>query len=113
MAEDDTPDAAGHIQFGDSIQPVRKSSRVADDIVAMEASASEKSRPVDDEEQARRIAEEDLHTHRKQVSSPISPNIVGRNRRSGVTNGRIQTYSGFVLLWLSFQSVGVIYGDIG
>ncbi|EHK25580.1 uncharacterized protein TRIVIDRAFT_145062 [Trichoderma virens Gv29-8] len=44
---------------------------------------------VDEEEKARRIAEEDLQGHRK------------------------QTYSGFLLVWLSFQATGVIYGDIG
>ncbi|KAL7939911.1 potassium transporter domain-containing protein [Trichoderma chlorosporum] len=44
---------------------------------------------IDEEEKARRIAEEDLQGHRK------------------------QTYSGFLLFWLSFQAAGVIYGDIG
>ncbi|KND89681.1 Potassium transporter 5, partial [Tolypocladium ophioglossoides CBS 100239] len=42
-----------------------------------------------DEEKARRIAEHDLQGSRK------------------------QTYSGLVLVWLSFQATGVIYGDIG
>ncbi|KAH6609144.1 hypothetical protein Trco_002490 [Trichoderma cornu-damae] len=44
---------------------------------------------LDEEEKARRIAKEDLQGHRK------------------------QTYSGFLLAWLSFQATGVIYGDIG
>ncbi|EHK39384.1 hypothetical protein TRIATDRAFT_231229 [Trichoderma atroviride IMI 206040] len=44
---------------------------------------------LDEEEKARRIAEKDLQGHRK------------------------QTYSGFLLVWLSFQATGVIYGDIG
>lgn len=44
---------------------------------------------IDEEEKARRITEEDLQGHRK------------------------QTYSGFLLFWLSFQATGVIYGDIG
>ncbi|KAL7917202.1 potassium transporter domain-containing protein [Trichoderma austrokoningii] len=44
---------------------------------------------LDEEEKARRIAEEDLQGHRK------------------------QTYSGILLVWLSFQATGVIYGDIG
>ncbi|KAL7909037.1 potassium transporter domain-containing protein [Trichoderma velutinum] len=44
---------------------------------------------IDEEEKARRITEEDLQGHRK------------------------QTYSGFLLAWLSFQATGVIYGDIG
>ncbi|WKT53986.1 Potassium transporter [Fusarium oxysporum f. sp. vasinfectum] len=43
----------------------------------------------DDEEKARAIAENDLQGSRK------------------------QTYGGMVLLWLSFQATGVIYGDIG
>ncbi|KAJ6444714.1 potassium transporter [Purpureocillium lavendulum] len=44
---------------------------------------------VDDEEKAKRIAEKDLQYSRK------------------------QTYSGLLLVWLSFQATGVIYGDIG
>ncbi|KAK9438325.1 potassium transporter [Metarhizium brunneum] len=44
---------------------------------------------IDDEEKAKEIANEDLQASRK------------------------QTYSGVVLLWLSFQATGVIYGDIG
>ncbi|KAI1166354.1 potassium transporter [Nemania serpens] len=43
----------------------------------------------DDEERAQRITEQDQGAHRK------------------------QKYSGLVLLWLAFQSTGVIYGDIG
>ncbi|KAL3957317.1 hypothetical protein ACCO45_007895 [Purpureocillium lilacinum] len=42
-----------------------------------------------DEERAREIAEQDLGTSRK------------------------QEYSGMLLVWLSFQATGVIYGDIG
>ncbi|KAK3942799.1 potassium transporter 5 [Diplogelasinospora grovesii] len=42
-----------------------------------------------DEEKARRIADEDLNQKKK------------------------QTYGGFMLAWLSFQSIGTIYGDIG
>ncbi|KAK6444848.1 hypothetical protein FP744_10001096 [Trichoderma asperellum] len=44
---------------------------------------------LEEQEEARRIAEEDLQGHHK------------------------QTYSGFLLLWLSFQATGIIYGDIG
>ncbi|KAK0750796.1 potassium transporter-domain-containing protein [Schizothecium vesticola] len=44
---------------------------------------------LDNEEKARKIAEEDLSQKRK------------------------QEYTGVVLLWLSFQSAGTIYGDIG
>ncbi|KAK3897063.1 hypothetical protein C8A05DRAFT_20094 [Staphylotrichum tortipilum] len=50
---------------------------------------SELSHDLDEEERARRIAEQDLNQKKK------------------------QTYSGFLLLWLSFQSAGTIYGDIG
>ncbi|KAK2612025.1 hypothetical protein QQS21_001990 [Conoideocrella luteorostrata] len=44
---------------------------------------------IEDEEKARAIANEDLQGPRK------------------------QTYSGTVLVWLSFQATGIIYGDIG
>ncbi|CAJ2506857.1 Uu.00g080430.m01.CDS01 [Anthostomella pinea] len=53
------------------------------------SSASEKPLDIDDEENARRIADHDLNQSHK------------------------QRYSGVVLLWLAFQSTGVIYGDIG
>ncbi|KAL8371537.1 hypothetical protein RB595_001364 [Gaeumannomyces hyphopodioides] len=55
------------------------------------AGLSEKSRqPADDEEQGRRAANQGHHHE-----------------------SRKQTYSGLVLLWVSFQATGVIYGDIG
>ncbi|KAK7935435.1 hypothetical protein PG985_000930 [Apiospora marii] len=50
---------------------------------------SEGSQRVDDLERAKRLDQEDLGT------------------------GHAQSYHGKLLIWLSFQSVGVIYGDIG
>ncbi|KAK8046464.1 hypothetical protein PG996_014528 [Apiospora saccharicola] len=50
---------------------------------------SDKSQRVDDLERAKRLDQEDLDT------------------------GHAQNYHGSLLVWLSFQSVGVIYGDIG
>ncbi|OIW33740.1 potassium transporter [Coniochaeta ligniaria NRRL 30616] len=80
--------ASSNIQFDDSILPVGQGQRVAS--AEKRSSVYEKhSTELDDEEKARQIAGEDLHGSRK------------------------QKYSGLVLLWLSFQSVGVIYGDIG
>ncbi|KAH8909965.1 potassium transporter [Coniochaeta sp. PMI_546] len=80
--------ATPKIQFDDSILPAAQEQRVAS--AEKRSSVYEKhSTELDDEEKARQIANEDLHGSRK------------------------QKYSGLVLLWLSFQSVGVIYGDIG
>ncbi|KAI8632605.1 potassium transporter [Xylariaceae sp. FL1651] len=54
-----------------------------------DSTGSEELHHIDDEERAQRIANADASQNRK------------------------QTYGGLVLLWLAFQSVGVIYGDIG
>ena len=31
----------------------------------------------------------------------------------GASSNAVKTYTGWMLLWLSYQSTGVIYGDIG
>ncbi|PNY25647.1 Potassium transporter 5 [Tolypocladium capitatum] len=67
----------------------RNRHEVNDDTSVSPVALSDKLADVDDEEKARRIAERDLQGSRK------------------------QTYSGLVLIWLSFQATGVIYGDIG
>ncbi|KAK8066057.1 hypothetical protein PG997_012804 [Apiospora hydei] len=53
------------------------------------SNTSEKGQTVDDVERARRLDQEDFG------------------------NNHAQTYHGSLLFWLSFQSLGVIYGDIG
>lgn len=69
MAEEDVSEPARGIQFSDGIQPARTNSHApgVDDTAAKDTSTSEKTLPIDDEEQARKIADEDLNTHRKQV----------------------------------------------
>ncbi|KAM0454332.1 hypothetical protein ACHAPV_008411 [Trichoderma viride] len=71
-----------------------------DKLSTSETEPSEKTADpdLDEEEKARRVAEEDLQGH------PIAVNASLISR---------QTYSGFLLVWLSFQATGVIYGDIG
>jgi KUP system potassium uptake protein len=76
-----------HIQFGEEIQPARTTASKA--YTKDLASFSEKSAGVDLEERAVQIANEDLN-HKKK-----------------------QTFTGWVLMWLAYQSTGVIYGDIG
>ncbi|UKZ75135.1 hypothetical protein TrVFT333_002808 [Trichoderma virens FT-333] len=78
----------------EQIAPVARANAAPRGDAKLSASETEPSEKmsdldVDEEEKARRIAEEDLQGHRK------------------------QTYSGFLLVWLSFQATGVIYGDIG
>ncbi|KAJ9154879.1 Potassium transporter 5 [Pleurostoma richardsiae] len=78
------------IQFDDAILPIaQRTSATSKSRETVQFTPSEKARSIDDEERARQIAEEDLNRRHK------------------------QTYSGFTLLWLSFQATGVIYGDIG
>ncbi|KAK3316900.1 potassium transporter-domain-containing protein [Apodospora peruviana] len=87
MAErNDDEITSARIQFADGISPwagEKKSSPVAS--AFLERSLDD----IDQEEKARRIAETDLNQKKK------------------------QTYGGFMLAWLSFQSIGTIYGDIG
>ncbi|KAM3068697.1 hypothetical protein ACMFMG_010875 [Clarireedia jacksonii] len=77
-----------HIQFGDEIKPV-KSHGVPYTDVLRESKVSQRVTSHDLEEKAVQLANEDLNTKRK------------------------QTYRGWTLLWLAYQSTGVIYGDIG
>ncbi|KAK8058977.1 hypothetical protein PG994_009425 [Apiospora phragmitis] len=56
---------------------------------------SEKSQRVDDLERAKRLDQEDLDNGNAQLT------------------WKDKKYHGNILLWLSFQSIGVIYGDIG
>jgi hypothetical protein len=62
------------VQFADSATGARKLSQLATDTAVKDASSSEKSRQIDDEEQARRIAEDDLHAGRKQVRASTDYN---------------------------------------
>ncbi|KAK0615272.1 potassium transporter-domain-containing protein [Bombardia bombarda] len=87
MAERDD-NASPHIQFADGIQPVKTNTRSKASPVGSGLFV-EKGIDIDHEERARKIAEEDFGQKKK------------------------QTYSGFMLAWLSFQSIGTIYGDIG
>ncbi|KUJ20933.1 putative potassium transporter 5 [Mollisia scopiformis] len=84
-------EAAQHIQFDDAIYRVRTagSSRVFKK-EGMTPSLSEKPTSYDEEGlNAAQIADEDLNRKKK------------------------QTYTGWMLIWLAYQSTGVIYGDIG
>ncbi|KAK8111532.1 potassium uptake protein [Apiospora kogelbergensis] len=67
---------------------------------------SDISRRVDDVERARRFDREDLNKDNTQVVSPSFLEEIYQLTRK-------QHYHGRILLWLSFQSIGVIYGDIG
>ncbi|CAG8951915.1 hypothetical protein HYFRA_00005719 [Hymenoscyphus fraxineus] len=77
-----------NIQDEDEIRSVNSHTR-ADSPVRRDASILEKDNDRDIEEQAIQIANADLNSRNK------------------------QTYTGWMLLWLSYQSTGVIYGDIG
>ncbi|KAI0157556.1 potassium transporter [Xylariaceae sp. FL1272] len=66
-------------------------------------SASENRDITDDDERKARIAFEDANRSHKQSPCDIAD----------PATARLQTYSGLVLIWLAFQSTGVIYGDIG
>ena len=57
-------------------------------------------------ERARRFDREDLNKDNTQVVSPSFLEEIYQLTRK-------QHYHGRILLWLSFQSIGVIYGDIG
>ncbi|KAK0733055.1 potassium transporter-domain-containing protein [Lasiosphaeria miniovina] len=77
-----------NIRFEDDIQPVKRKQPA----VAAPLALSEKELSVhdlDQEERARKITHDDFALKKK------------------------QTYTGFTLAWLSFQSIGTIYGDIG
>ncbi|KAK5653067.1 hypothetical protein OQA88_9353 [Cercophora sp. LCS_1] len=82
-AQEDEPPS--HILFADDIHPARQQT-----IVGIDGPFEKQlSHDVDQEERARKFEELDRNQKKK------------------------QTYSGFLLIWLSFQSTGVIYGDIG
>ncbi|CAD6442667.1 46d617b6-b905-4ce3-b3ef-7f9893f81754 [Sclerotinia trifoliorum] len=84
-------DPAQQIHFGDEIKPMRsnRSNRLAFSDVLAESKVSQAATSHDFEEKALEIANEDLNKKKK------------------------QTYTGWMLMWLAYQSVGVIYGDIG
>ncbi|APA10178.1 hypothetical protein SS1G_07398 [Sclerotinia sclerotiorum 1980 UF-70] len=83
-------DPAQQIHFGDEIKPMRsnRSNGLAFGDVLAESKVSQAATSHDFEEKALEIANEDL-------------------------NKKKQTYTGWMLMWLAYQSVGVIYGDIG
>jgi KUP system potassium uptake protein len=85
MAESDT---IQRVQFGDGLHPVRSTGATPYSTGLKEQSISEKA-AYDPEDSAARIADDDLNRKKK------------------------QTYSGWMLLFLAYQSTGVIYGDIG
>ncbi|TVY88032.1 Potassium transporter [Lachnellula willkommii] len=81
-----------HVQFGEDIQPVKtkNSSTVYSQAHNDHPALNEKEEAVDLEDRvAVEIANEDVNKKNK------------------------QNYTGWMLLWLSYQSTGVIYGDIG
>ncbi|TGO17368.1 hypothetical protein BTUL_0018g00350 [Botrytis tulipae] len=84
-------DSPQHIQFRDEIKPVRsnRSNGLAFGDVLAESKVSQMASSYDFEEKALEIANEDLNKKKK------------------------QTYTGWMLMWLAYQSTGVIYGDIG
>ncbi|KAH7139760.1 potassium transporter 8 [Dactylonectria estremocensis] len=83
MSEEDAVEPASRVQFDDGIHPVQSGPR--DSIVNRPSNASR----LEDEEKANRIADTDGNLKHK------------------------QNYSGLLLLWVAFQSTGIIYGDIG
>ncbi|KAK3381774.1 potassium transporter-domain-containing protein [Podospora didyma] len=86
-AEGDSPPA--HIQFADGIAPARAKPSAAVPGLFEKDLKDLSNHDLDQEERARRIADEDRQQKKK------------------------QTFTGFTLVWLSFQSIGTIYGDIG
>ncbi|KAF7879587.1 hypothetical protein EAF04_000782 [Stromatinia cepivora] len=84
-------DPTQRIHFGDEIKPMRsnRSNGLAFGDVLAESKVSQAATSHDFEEKALEIANEDLNKKKK------------------------QTYTGWMLMWLAYQSVGVIYGDIG
>ncbi|PQE18635.1 potassium transporter protein [Rutstroemia sp. NJR-2017a BVV2] len=78
-----------HIQFGDEIKPVKSNAAPPYTAVLRDSKVSQRITSHDLEEKAVRLANTDLNTKKK------------------------QTYTGWMLLWLAYQSTGVIYGDIG
>ncbi|KPM46354.1 Potassium transporter 5 [Neonectria ditissima] len=87
MSDEDAIKPVGDIQSGDATS--RDPARRRDNIVDEQSKKSEDRATLDDEEKANRIAHDDLNAKHK------------------------QTYSGLLLLWVAFQSTGIIYGDIG
>lgn len=73
------------------------------------------------EERAKQLRDADLNPHRKQVSLFIFLYLrvflllkISSHQFSPLTLSLSpQTYHGFILLWVAFQSTGTIYGDIG
>ena len=81
-------DTIQRVQFVDGMHPVRSAGATAYSNGPKEQSISEKA-VYDPEDSAARIADDDLNRKKK------------------------QTYSGWMLMFLAYQSTGVIYGDIG
>lgn len=102
MADSET---SPRIQFGEDIHPVKTSTSK---VYNKDASLSEKN-GFDVEDRALQIANADLNQKKKQVSEsrPIS-GVSG-----SAFNWLVKTYTGWMLMWLAYQSTGVIYGDIG
>lgn len=96
-----TPDS----QSGEEIKHAKKSSDVNE---YEDPSLSEKVESYDLDEEAVRIADEDLNRKKKQVWGYLKV-----LQASWILIRCSQTYKGWMLLWLAFQSTGVIYGDIG
>jgi KUP system potassium uptake protein len=105
MADQDSIQQQSHIQFGDEIRPVKSNGAPPYTTVLRDSKVSQRITSHDLEEKAVRLANEDLNTKKKQVRCAF-PRHFSANRTK-------QTYSGAVLLWLAYQSTGVIYGDIG
>ncbi|ORY70059.1 potassium transporter-domain-containing protein [Pseudomassariella vexata] len=89
MAEDDAIESVRRTSSGTGALRLTSPKSSINTGQKQSSALSEKTHDIDDEERARRIAEVDLDQHHKQA------------------------YRGPLLLWLSFQSIGVIYGDIG
>lgn len=77
---------AHHIQFGEDILPAKSRNSA---VWKKDLALSEKVVDADPEEHAVRVADKDANRKRKQV------------------------FTGWTLMWLAYQSTGVIYGDIG
>ncbi|RDW71230.1 putative potassium transporter 8 [Coleophoma cylindrospora] len=80
---------AQRIQFSEEINPATSGNEATYNSALRESKVSQKTTYADLEEQAIQIADADLNRKNK------------------------QTYTGWTLLWLAYQSTGVIYGDIG
>lgn len=85
----DTISTTPHIQYGEETNPPKAAGEAVYSTEHKDVFISEKAEDYDLEEKAARIADADLNAKKK------------------------QTYTGWMLMWLAYQSTGVIYGDIG